>query len=219
MRDVEQTIHPRHAAHVIGMIQCIQKKRQEEFEATMEDLTSRRQQLSVDLQSSLTSVESDTGLFLIKPIYPLKNQLPRSLIVPLHRSPPPQPHSPSIRPTTTDEVTCPPMVSQVSKPRNTTAHSRRCNGTPNVRGDNAQHSRETERTNGGTWSVASSRAQSAKFPCSPVLPRLVELETRGMREPSKLLSHLIRRHASSVPPPVEKGEYSHLPPIHVPHHP
>lgn len=213
IHDVEQSLHPKHTAHVIGMIKHLQKKRQEEFEAKMEELSSRRQQLSATLQSSLTSVENEVGLFLIKPIYPIKPRLPQSLIVPLNRSPPQRPPS-SRRPTTTGDVASHTAVGVVTKPRDTTAHSRNTS-TPIMGGDKAQSGRETA---GTTWSVASSRAQSASIQCSPVLPRLVELETRRMREPMKLLSHLAKRNVSSVHP-VEKQEYPTLPSIRVPHNP
>ena len=54
--EVEQSLQPRHAAQVIGMIEQLRKKRHDEFVARMKELSTRRRQISIDLQSALTKV-------------------------------------------------------------------------------------------------------------------------------------------------------------------
>lgn len=178
--EVEESLQPRHAARVIGMIEQLRKKRQDEFVARMKELSTRRRQLSVDLQCALTKVEGKVGLLLIKPIFPVKPGQP--LIVPIRRRPPP-----SRRPMTTAGYAPRPQSHRVT----TSGH---------------QPTR--------TWSVASSRGQSTSIPCSPVLPRLVEMDTHRLRE----LRRITRQQSSSAPPPSRlpiRLESGRLPPIHI----
>lgn len=200
INDVSQAFQPRHAAQVIGMIEHLRKKRQEQFEATMEDYSIRRKQLSNDLQIALTKAESKIGLLLIKPIFPVKTSQP--IIVPLNRIPPATPSS--RQPMTSG---CTPIL-EFTSAMQSTSHT---------------HQREAKiaglSSRGGMWSVYSSCAQSTSIPCSPVLPRIVELETRRVKVPGKLLKHVTKEQESSVLPLLARRmppeRLGTLPPVHI----
>ena len=171
--EVQHLYSPEHVNRVMGLMQQMNEKRQQDYATAMTDLSYRRTHLAVSLQSALTKVEKKTGLFLIKPIYPIR-RYSRSLVVPLSRTPPvrrtprretPTPH----HSTTLDLLHTPALTADISPAR--TGHS--SVSTP-------------------TWSVTDSRLQSATPSFSPVLPRLVELETSPLRRPDTLLKSCTR---------------------------
>ena len=222
---------PEHTSRVISMIQQLQEKRKLDFNEAMNNLTSKRLQLANNLQSALTKAEKTTDVFLIKPKYPTQVPLPGSLMMPLHRNPPSRrtPLSPSTitrkRVQDSGQSTPHPTMRLINDIRSTlTSRQQQCQDNSDLIADTSPLQQTRPSTEGShKWTVASSRAQSAAF--SPILPRLIELETTRLREPEFLLGSLARKGRALHPKrndiaSLQKISPSSgvLPPIHIPSH-
>ena len=222
---------PEHTSRVINIIQQLQEKRQLDFNDAMNNLTSKRLQLANNLQSALTKAEKTTDVFLIKPKYPTQTPLPGSIMMPLHRNPPSRrtPLSPSIitrkRVQESGQSTPHPTMRLINDIRSTlTSRQQQYQDNSDLIADTSPLQQSRPSTEGGhKWTVASSRAQSATF--SPILPRLIELETTRLREPELLLGSLARKGRVLHPKRNEVASLQKispssavLPPIHIPNH-
>lgn len=225
---------PEHADRVLGLIQQMQEHRQQEFKATMRQLSAKRLELAQSLQRSLSHVERTAGVFLIKPIYPSGPQLPRSLVVPVNRKPPrwkaptsslSLPHSPPTRAAFKRTASAHPAMRLISALHSSASSRQQQYGElPHSTQTLPAHIQVLAEDEETKWSVSSSRVQSAagQHSYSPVLPRLVELETIPLREPGLLLGHLTssrpsskaRQQLSSLVSAHERART--LPPIHLP---
>ena len=80
---------PEQMTRAIHALQHFQDKKQKVFHQKMDALSSKRLSLASNIQSALTKTEMQTGLFLVKPIYPIRPH--SSLMTPLQRAPPQAP--------------------------------------------------------------------------------------------------------------------------------
>ena len=181
---------PKQIGRLVNMLQHFQVKRDKKFHQKMDALSTRRIRLASNIQTALTKTEKQTGLFLVKPIYPVRPH--SSLMTPLQRAPPlilSEKGSVSSRGTNRDMHGPHPTLRLISYIQSSSTQYQHAQ-------DSIKRTMETplsQRVRPYTetsqnWSVVTSRAHSANHPSfSPVIPKMVELETSRLREPVALL--------------------------------
>ncbi|XP_019857608.1 PREDICTED: myosin-10-like [Amphimedon queenslandica] len=181
---------PKQIGRLVNMLQHFQDKREKKFHQKMDALSTRRIRLASNIQTALTKTEKNTGLFLVKPIYPVRPH--STLMTPLQRAPPlilPEKGSVSSRGTNRDTNGPHPTLRLISFIQSNSTQYQHAQDSlkRTIETPHSQRVRPYTETS-QNWSVVTSRAHSANHPSfSPVIPRMVELETSRLREPVSLL--------------------------------
>ena len=208
---------PEHTNRIINLIKRLQDRRVLSFNQMINQLSTKRLKLAENLQVILSKIEQETGVFLIKPIYPSRPNT--SLMHPLRRAPPSHAMRRTTPPSTAKSCT---YKSVIESGQNTPHPTLRLINnikmmaisanqkqhtiehlipTEPVATASTQHSRPPMSVeNTAKWSVGNSRLSSTTampLSFSPVTPKLVELETSRLREPAEALllkSSLLQPH-------------------------
>ena len=183
---------PKQIGRLVNMLQNFQDKREKKFHQKMDALSTRRIRLASNIQTALTKTEKNTGLFLVKPIYPIRPH--STLMTPLQRAPPlilPEKGSVSSRGTNRDMNGPHPTLRLISFIQSNSTQYQHAQDSlkRTIETPHSQRVRPYTETS-HNWSVVTSRAHSANHPTfSPVIPKMVELETSRLREPVSLLKN------------------------------
>lgn len=199
---------PEHTSQVLTMIQQLQKQRKETFAANMKTLSAERLHLAEEIQNALTEVEKQSGLFLIKPIYPTKAHGTHPILTPLNRVPPkyrvpmPTPSSRVSKRETSSKLSQHPTLQLISNIRSELSTRQAASRElPDSRYGLSTEQSTTiptrpPSTSGPQWSVSHTPTPNIDF--TPVLPRLVELEVKQLRNPDFSLSQPSSATSSAV---------------------
>jgi exonuclease VII small subunit len=222
---------PEHAQKIISMIKHIQGKRKILYDRAIDELSTKRLKLAKNLQAALSTIEKETGVFLIKPMYPTHPtssfMIPLKRAPPIHSTIPPSTRqsarsavsykSPVIREPSGQETPHPTLrlINDIHMANKSTRHSDR---PPDYTPPQTLKHQSQAMDEATKWHIANSRTSTAPtHSFSPVTPRLVELETCRMREPGHLLKSFMRnKETLRKHTPAGGGGGITLPPIYIP---